>query len=466
MGDYLQNMTKELTDYICTNCQHRFEAAAREGLECPKCFWTSTVKELDEVDFFQQTNDQDASQPVKKINSGFRFPRVNLLWVLIVLILSASVYGLSVYGKPLLKALLKKTQAQPSRKKAVEIKSPSPEKIKSESNRLVTDEKQPMDPLTPVERENLNRRILTADLTPELSISDQQVLEHNVQVKTGLIEKLPSALWSMEQFEQLIAEQERFYKIQLPRSYKKKLSQLFETEYLPSEQAFEAQDLVRARDFWIASLAFPVYGEDLQKHRGVVLTMLRPFILDTLSKIGAVNQILTEREIRHKEAKIKETYAAMNALIKARDWKAAYQSIEDQMKMISELSLEASRPISPPAYPQQIRFVDAGIQQTLGDLMAPQRPALMDVESLKQDLTAKRYVLEALIPEKAEVLLSFYHQAVDAIQKEQWDQAMDLLSRVRAPAVLKGDAELKIRLIQKIKMAGSQARLDSVPDTR
>ena len=35
--------------YYCTHCTHSFEAPEKKGLECPACFWTTTVVLAEEV---------------------------------------------------------------------------------------------------------------------------------------------------------------------------------------------------------------------------------------------------------------------------------------------------------------------------------------------------------------------------------------------------------------------------------
>lgn len=184
--------------------------------------------------------------------------------------------------------------------------------------------------------------------------------------------------------------------------------------------------------------------------------MLRPFIADTLSKIGAVNQILMDRIIRQREVELQTAYARLDTLLQEQNWKAAYQAAGELLQKTALLAKDGLQPVTPPNYPPATRYVDTDIQQTLADLTAAQRPAVMDTESLKLDLLAKKDILERVIPEKAESFLAFYHQAVESIQNEQWDKALELLKQVKAPAVLKKDADLKISLIEKIKRAGRQ----------
>ena len=47
-----------LVRYICTNCQHRFEAEEKENLECPNCLWSTSLKKEEEL-----KAEESASQP-------------------------------------------------------------------------------------------------------------------------------------------------------------------------------------------------------------------------------------------------------------------------------------------------------------------------------------------------------------------------------------------------------------------
>jgi len=419
-----------LTRYHCTHCGRHFEAEAAETVECPGCLWSSSVKP------------EDFSAPAKKIleNSGREsekslhfVQRPVLLGLLLVLIGIGLVWFWVSQNR------------FPARTISADILSPD-----TEESSLKTDPSlDPYERLPEEDRAVLDRRV---DIRAEgaLSEAESKILELNASYRTGLVEKLPSPAWTLENFREMIAAQEKFYKMPFPRSYKKKLEALFREKYLPAVEAFAGGNLREARDAWVGSLAFPLYSQDIQKHRGVALTMLRPLITDVLSKIGAINVALVEQEIRVEEQAMSRDYQNLRGLLAEESWQEALEAIEALEQRMNLLEKEHPPVSAAPPYPPDAAFIDAHIGASLQDLLTVQSPAIADLGPIREDLKKKRAVAEGRIPERLRIRTEAYERGIRSMEAGNWQEAADSFRRVDAPPDLAQDARGKIEVLERL----------------
>jgi len=360
-----------VSKYICTHCGKRFEAEEKEILECPGCFWSSSVKKEDEATDEKRDILQPQESPKKK--PTFQLPDWN--WKLI---LGSSIFLILIF-------FLRGPTASFLSQFTSQGKKSSDQKIRisiDDTQDISSSDRSPWDELTDASMNVLERRVnFSAERSP--SPAELEVLGRRAPFQTGIIEKLPSQTWSLETYKKLITEQETFYKVPLPKSYKRKLYARFEEVYVPGRVAFEQGDLRQARDAWVQALVFPIYANDPSKHRGVVLTMLRPFITDTLSKIGAINHILAERVIRSKEQEISLAYEQLLNLSQKKSWKEASAVVLTLNQKIDALEQPSSLMQQTPAYPPVLHEIDPGIQATLMDLHSVPSAAIADFGPLR-----------------------------------------------------------------------------------
>ena len=109
-------------------------------------------------------------------------------------------------------------------------------------------------------------------------------------------------------------------------------------------------DLLATRDLFIESLLFPPYSTNVQKHRGVALTMLKAFITDTLSKIGALNQMVADQNRRQQGKEIEAEYGSLFALIQEGRWEEAILKL-DQLSACCDSDARVLRRSGPPCHP-------------------------------------------------------------------------------------------------------------------
>ena len=277
------------------------------------------------------------------------------------------------------------------------------------------------------------------------------ILAKKVSLKTGLNENLPSAPFSLEDFKSYITSQEKFYKVLLPRSYKKSLEKLFKEQYLSAQQAFEAGQLLEARNFWVHSLAYPLYSNDPRKHKGVALKMLQSFTNDTLSKIGALNLILVQQQYREREKQMSEAYVQWTDRIKNADWETAWNRIPALLKNAEALEGEPSDRAAAAAYPPVIRQIDPDIAAALMDILGTASPSLADFSEMQRDVLAKQAVLQALRPEGLKEQKNFYENGMAAVRGKDWKRAAEEFGKVRFPKDYAADAARKAGIVKKIE---------------
>lgn len=415
--------------YVCTHCGRKFEENEKEIVECPGCYWSTSVKKADDSE--PVASQPSAPSTAKSKGAPFSFPQFNPKPILIALTGIVIVAGF-FWISPRIKNLLPAKSTKPS----VEIPKPSGPAVSF------------WDQLSPEEKAALEKRVQpNTDRTP--SEEEKKILEYRAPFKTGFVEQLPSQVWTIEGFRELIAEQEAFYKVPLSRSYKGKLDEGFKKNYVPGGDAFNAGNLLDARNYWIASLSFPIYGNDLQKHRGVALTMLRPFIADTLSKIGALNNALLEKQIRDQEKRVSDAYQSLFAILESSSWSDAVSKINEIRSLIAPIENQQSVNQMAPPYPPILDKVDDGIRATLIDLLNAPSPATADFGPLKSDLDAKEKVVQSFLAMTLEEQQMIYDRALDLIRQQSFKEAAEELQKIQFPIELRQDAEEKIKILKK-----------------
>lgn len=432
----------KLVRYVCTHCGRRFEAEEKEILECPGCFWSTSVKKEEDL----KESPKLAAAPVPPQAKGpfppLRLalsPQVSGILVGIVLI----VLSFPFWSRFIDRFQEKVLELRPSR---LEEKAKKDQVAKAKALGGIAS-------LSETETAILYGRVeIARDRTP--SAEEEAILDKTVPFQTGLVQKLPSQAWNLENFKEMLAEQERFYKVPLPGSYKGKLEDLFKKKYVPAAEAFKAGDLIKTRDLWLESLAFPIYANDVKKHRGVVLTMLRPFINDTLAKVGTINSTVVELRIREKESALFENYRELGSLIREKSWAEVAGSILKLEERLSEMERVDELAGQPPAYPKAITQVDDGIRATLAEILTPPPPAVADTTALRQDVLAKKTVVESFLPEKVEAAQARYDAGLEKIRLREWQEAEQELRQVELPLALAKDAREKVKVLKKLVKTG------------
>ena len=424
--------------FVCDHCGKKFELEIPEAKECPFCFWSSSVKREDELvsekKSFSRSSKEAASKSGRKVSSG------NLKHLFRALLFFAI---LAAVGFLAYKAYKIFTSSSSQSWKTFSIK---PQSDNKQAEKVVTD---PLALLSPQEKEILFHEVtIPADRAPDPG--EQKILGRSVPFQTGWIEKLPSAVWTLEQYQKMISDQEAFYKMPFARSYKKKLEELFKAKYLAAADAFAKGDVLAARNFWVESLALPLYSTDLKKHRAVALTMLRPFINDTLSKVSAMNQSVLDKGKKSKEQALSVEYQKFTGLIAQKKWQEALTAIAQMIPEVDQLRKNAMSQEAPPSYPASFGTIDLDLQRPLMDLMSPRPSSTADLQPLQQDLVEKKEVIETFTEAYLKSATAVYQSALGLIRDKKWQEAAQALGAIQGPQVLQQDAAGKIAVLGKI----------------
>ncbi len=454
----------KLVRYICTHCGKKFEAEEREVLECPSCFWSTSVKREDDA-----PRASSAPKPEKK--TGRAFPLGLIPALLIAAVLALGLFFISLIA-PAAGKFFGKSGEKPAPSVEIEgvpaAEPGAPAKDKARPKKGGEKQPPPASPsagITQEEQNVLNRRLDFSTDRP-LSPEEEKILKNKAGFSTGFVERLPSQTWTLEQFKNLIAQQERYYQVPLPGSYKKKLYDLFTAKYQAAVEAFKNEKLLEARNLWVESLAFPIYSNSIQRHRAVALTMMRSYINDTLAKIGTVSSSMAERTIRVKEKEMTEVYAKLLAAVDKKSWQEAYGHVVDLQRRIEDFSRPDHIVGELDPYPPAIAQVDEGIRPALFEYLHAPTPATADIEDIRKDVHEKRKVIQSFLPENLEPVQQRYKAALDAISRKDWTAAENELKTITFPIALAQDAAEKIRILKKMEAPDQEAAARTQGDSR
>lgn len=406
-------------EYLCTHCGHRFNSEKTEYIECPKCYWTSSVKRAEQAEL--KTDPVLPELEPKKTRPAFPFIFRGLIFFAVILCAGGVIFwGYSAFRSD------KMNRHQFSIQPGETVTDQDSGTAALEASVLWSEIAEAIEPIPEIRNPG----------EEELAI-----LRGSVSLQTGMVEKIPSPVWTLEGYKGLLAERQKFYQVSLPRSYLKKLYALFESKYLPAEVAFQNGRLPEARDLWVDSLAFPVYQNNIQKHRGVVLTMLKPFINDTLSKIGAVNQSLASGQTRQEEEKIIGLYGEFNRQIHKGEWSKAGEAVQPVLDAIREFERRASAGSEVPPYPPSIRAVDADIRHVLTDQARAGGESRADFSELERSLKKKQNVLNGLSPEFLARTKESFEEVKRFILEGQYQHAREILTAFDWPYFFEKQAQ-------------------------
>ncbi len=442
-----------MKQFKCSHCGHVFDAEPKDGLECPLCFWSSSLSEGAggaKKDRSESETPRKESQPLKSSKPSSWIPSlVAVFFILLTLsLLSATIF----FGMRFQKVLFAK-------KESVDLSFKDESKGGS-SGLMAGDPLAWKKNLKPEDLALLERKISLTANRP-LSEEESKILKFHASFSTGMRETLPSKIWTEADFKNLLETQQKMYRVPLPWSYRKKLEKLFKEKYLAGETAFDSGDLIRARDAWVEALAFPIYGNDIRLHRGVVLTMLRSYINDTLSKIGAVNSSISEKKIRDQEMVVSQKYQELFPILEKSDWISAADSIRVLDQLLDQLENPSVVGEAPPPYPAAVAQIDEGIRATLQGIQEVPRAPVSSFNALRVDLHQKLSLAQSFQADRMAEIQTQYDQALDAISRSDFAQAEKLLHEIDYPLAVYQDAQEKIRILRKLQASAISS--DSTP---
>ncbi len=418
--------------FVCHQCGHHFEAEPAESLICPNCYWSTSVTKEGE-----KPAPKKVETPAPEIPS--KPPRLWFWAGILALLLIVSGIGVLV-----VRYLQNQTEIL--------------QKIKSKNAQVIATEA-PELALLPEEREVLSRRI-SLEPTRPLSPGEREILGRRFPFGSRIPQGIPQPPWTEKEFDTFLKGEERHYKLSLEWTYKRKLRRLFREHYLVATQAFEAKEYLKGRDEWIRALAFPVYYEDIKKHRGVILTMLRPYINDVLSKIGAMNALLVGKDLYATEEGIRTSYNAFYDLLQKESWEEAGAKLLELQKELVNVE-RMPQAAAPPPLPREVVLVDSDIREVLLSQVVPAQPTLPDWEALRKNLAEKEKIIQGRLPSTLEAIKKDYEEALLLIENKNWAEARERLERIEFPEEFREDAREKIAILS--KLTGEEGAVELTP---
>ena len=413
--------------FVCTHCGSHFEQESAASVICPKCSWSTSVqKEIETMKIPGGSPKPGFPNTATVENETSRDPWTWGAGILFVFVLIA----VSFFA---LRHLKKQNEIL--------------QKIKSKNAQILAAEA-PELTLGSNEQQILNRAVSVQAQRP-VTDPEKEILAPRFAFRSRGAQGIPTPPWSELEFGAFLKAQEAQFRMTFEWSYRRKLTQLFKQYYLPATGAFEAKDFLKARDEWIRSLTFPVYQNDIRKHRGVALTMLRPFINDTLAKIGSMNASLTGNDRYALEGKLRASYNDLTDLLAGQSWEEANAKVLDVKNLIAEAE-KAPPAANPPPLPKEVALVDQDIREVLLAQVAPAETSAPDWDTLRADLAVKERVIHSHLAVSLEVASKQYESALALIKNRSWAEAKEELTKIDYPEELAQDAQEKIKVLDQL----------------
>jgi DNA-directed RNA polymerase subunit RPC12/RpoP len=209
-----------LKKYLCTHCGKRFEAEEREIVECPGCFWSTSVKPDSGGPSAVKTSSAAAKPQTAVKMPSLNLPQVSfkpekLLKPLILAAVIALIFFLGI-------SVIRSGMFSKNKKTDIPAVIDAEESGKSSGGGAgATQGTAAGAALTADEQASLSRRAVmeeSSEPSPEMA----GLLSREASFQSGSVQRLPSKSWTEETFSKMLAEQELAYKVTFPRSYRNK----------------------------------------------------------------------------------------------------------------------------------------------------------------------------------------------------------------------------------------------------
>ncbi|MBI4388447.1 MAG: zinc ribbon domain-containing protein [Candidatus Omnitrophica bacterium] len=439
--------------YHCQNCGKHFELREEESPRCPSCFWTSSIRSLDEPEALERKPTSAARptrdfpfkiMPVKVPKAFFQF-----LWIaILILLIGSGFYYLVVKTK-----LVQKIGQSISKKSSTTQVSSTALKPKAASSNASAHAKASLPLLLSEEERTVLTNKESIAIPRKLSEDEMEIVNRRVDFPIDG-QALPALkFWSEKEFKDFLTTEQKARGIQFSWGYEHSLNKLFTEHYLKAGGLFQKKEIDPAQQELFKALLFPVYSNDIRLHRAVALVMLQKYISDVLEKVKALNGYTLQQTVAQGLNDLKENYDGFFGVAKQSNWDEALQFIqrlEDKAKLLeTEINQFEVKP-SP-----VISQIDPDIQRGLSFHRETASTLTSNLNSILADLRIKKKTLEQNTSKSLETVKTKYEAALVAIQDQKWQEALTLLESVAYPPEAADDAKRKtavlLRLVEKPK---------------
>lgn len=440
--------------YKCLHCNHVFELGEKDFQRCPNCFWTTSLaaqgmKDRTEVESPLSSPapaPAKISFPMKKwlVKGAAALLGAGLLFAVLFFVVSNRERIWASWPKwlPLQASFSLPSLTAP---KTASVPAPRPAKLSRDPKTI----------LSPEEWGELTR-VFQLTIPRPLTPDEEEILKKQVSLP-GSLTKLPSLLmWTKDDFEQFLESEQKKRKIPIGFWYERQVKKTFRDHYLAAASAFKSGDYVQVRDELIRSLAFPVYQNNLERYRAVVLVMLRPFINDVLGKLAVLNQYLMNQTLASEAEAVYRAYQTLVPLLDLHEWEKAAPLISSLKQRAASFEGKTGQVPIPPS--PALSTVDPEIRAAIERETTPPEGTAVNLRALSVDLDLKEKVVRENMPEALTKVQKEYEDALQLLRNEKWGEAREQLRAVEYPPELVQDAKKKIALVDKLLAAQSAAR--------
>ncbi len=436
--------------YKCLHCNYVFELGEKDFQRCPNCFWTTSLveegnkgqTEIETPPSSSVSSPPKTFFPIKKwlVKGAAVLSGAVLLFAVLFFAVSNQerIWASRSKWLPLQASFSLPRLAAPS---ATPASSPRPARPAAR------------DPKTVLSREEHNDLMQMFQLTipRPLTPDEEEILKKQVSFPVSLA-KTPSLLmWTKDDFEEFLESEQKKRKIPIGFWYERQVKKTFREHYLAATSAFKSGHYAEVRDELLRSLAFPVYQNNLERYRAVVLVMLRPFINDVLGKLAVLNQYLINQTLVSQAEAVYQSYQALAPVLDLHEWEKAASLISSLKHEIASFEAKAGQ-VSIPASPA-LSIVDPEIRAAIERETTPPEGAAVNLRTLSVDLDLKEKVVRQNMPEALTKVQKEYEDAIQLLRDEKWGEAREKLRAVEYPPELVQDAKKKIALIDKLLAA-------------
>ncbi len=419
--------------YRCSHCHQIFELAEKEFHRCPNCFWTTSLVPLEEG---SETSAAPVLPPAP--NVSHKEPAFRKFAPLFIIL-------------PALAALTFILIANWDRVQSLRSFFPtglpkeSPKTIETGMKPFKVNPEEAQKLLTSEERAQLVRPFQIT-IPRQMSEDEEEILKKQVAFPAKLSDKPKLTPWAKEDFEKMLESEQKQRKILLGWLYVRSVTKVFDENYPAAVRAFEKGNFSEAREFFVQSLAFPIYHGDLKLHRAVVLVMLRPYINDVIGKIATLNQYMLSQTLAAEAQAIFESYQALFPIMELHEWGRALEAMNSLKEKIAAFE---GHPQGQVQEPNSLREIDPEIQSAIRAEAAPRPEGAVSLKALSVDLDLKEKIIRQNTSEELSKIQKQYEQALGLLERGNWQEAESALRLIEYPPELVTDARQKLAILEK-----------------
>ena len=416
--------------YRCTHCSNAFELNERDFQRCPSCFWTTSL-----VPFEQAA---ETSEPVKASQTfSPKPPKSNFVNAkLIIFLLTCAAIGTLIGIFVALKPSLPKFSLPVSIPKTTKPDSKGGSSKKSGASLISF--------LNAEEKARL-AKLFQITIPRQLTEDEEEVLKKQVSVPKSVSDKPKISTWNKDDFEKMLEAEQKKRKVYLGWAYERAITKVFEKYYPSAAEAYEKGDSVLARELFIKSLTFPIYRNNVVRHRAVALVMLRPYINDVIGKIATINQYMTIQKSAATIDTIHQSYQELFSVLDLHEWEKASQMMADLKGRID--AFESQPAEGQVDYGAAFGLLDPEIRTAVQIETQPKPEAAANFKAMVVDLNLKEQIVRQNTADELLKVQKAYEEISRLIQEGDLEGARNGLREIQFPPELVEDARAKMALI-------------------